>query len=209
MGMAFAAYRTLAPDFLLEGFSMGLLETIILAVGLSMDAFAAALCQGLCMKKLSLKHAAVVALFFGGFQALMPFIGWALGKQFDVYITGYDHWIAFALLCFLGGKMLADGFKKDEEYEICHTFSVKRVFVLAIATSIDALAAGITIAFLNADILPTVLLIGLVTFGISFAGVAIGNRFGSGLANKADILGGAVLILIGLKILLEHLGVFA
>jgi putative Mn2+ efflux pump MntP len=161
------------------------------------------------MKKLSIKNAAVVALFFGGFQALMPFIGWALGKQFDVYITGYDHWIAFALLCFLGGKMLADGFKKDEEYEICHTFSVKRVFVLAIATSIDALAAGITIAFLNADILPTVLLIGLVTFGISFAGVAIGNRFGSGLANKADILGGAVLIIIGFKILLEHLGVFA
>ncbi len=188
---------------------MGLFEIVILAVGLSMDAFAAALCQGLCMKKLSLKHTAVIALFFGGFQALMPFIGWALGRQFAAYITEFDHWIAFALLSFLGGKMMVDGLKKDGECEACHPFSVRRVFVLAIATSIDALAAGITFAFLNTDILPTVLLIGTVTFGISFTGVAVGNRFGSGLADKADILGGVVLILIGLKILLEHLGVFA
>lgn len=188
---------------------MGLLEIIILAVGLSMDAFAAALCQGLCMKKLNLKHAAIVALFFGGFQALMPLIGWFLGKQFEAYITGIDHWLAFALLCFLGGKMMYEGFKSDGENEVCHPFNVKRVFVLAVATSIDALAAGITFAFLKTDIVPTVLLIGTITFGLSFAGVAIGKRFGTSLANKADILGGAVLILIGLKILLEHLGVFA
>jgi putative Mn2+ efflux pump MntP len=188
---------------------LGLPEIIILAVGLSMDAFAAALCQGLCMKKLNLKHAAVVALFFGGFQALMPLIGWFLGKQFEVYITSVDHWLAFALLCFLGGKMMYEGFKKGGECEVCQPFSVKRVLVLAVATSIDALAAGITFAFLKTDIIPTVLLIGFITFGLSFAGVAIGKRFGTSLANKADILGGAALILIGLKILLEHLGVFA
>lgn len=188
---------------------MGLIEILILAVGLSMDAFAAALCQGLCMKRLSLKHTAVIALFFGGFQALMPLVGWFLGKQFEAYITRIDHWLAFALLGFLGVKMICEGLKPCDECEVCRPFSVKRVFLLAVATSIDALAAGVTFAFLKMDILPTVLLIGTVTFGFSFAGVAVGNRFGSGLANKAGIFGGAALILIGLKILLEHLGVIA
>ncbi|MCE5236163.1 MAG: manganese efflux pump MntP family protein [Clostridiaceae bacterium] len=188
---------------------MGLVEIVVLAVGLSMDAFAAALCQGLCMKKLSLKHAAVIALFFGGFQALMPLIGFLLGRQFAAYIREIDHWLAFALLAFLGGKMLYEGLKKSEASEVCEPFSVKRVLALAIATSIDALAAGVTFAFLKTDIVPTALLIGSITFGFSFAGVAIGNRFGAGLANKADILGGATLILIGLKILLEHLGMLA
>lgn len=187
---------------------MGLPEISILAVGLSMDAFAAALCQGLCMNKLNLRHTAVIALFFGGFQALMPLLGWLLGRQFQAYITSFDHWIAFGLLSVLGGKMVYEGFKKSDECETCHPFSVKRVFLLAVATSIDALAAGVTFAFLKTDIVPTVLLIGTITFGLSFAGVAVGNRFGTSLANKADIFGGAALVLIGLKILLEHLGVF-
>lgn len=189
---------------------MSLPELLLTAVALSMDAFAVSMCKGLGMPKLNWRNAAIIALFFGGFQALMPALGWLLGKQFEGYITNFDHWIAFALLGFLGGKMIYEGLKKDEACEtVCRPFNVKRVFLLAIATSIDALAAGVTLAFLKTDIVSTALLIGTVTFGLSFAGVAIGNRFGTSLADKADIFGGAALILIGLKILLEHLGVFA
>lgn len=183
------------------------------AIGLSMDAFAAAICKGLNMQKLNHKQAAVIALFFGGFQGLMPFIGWVLGKQFEAYITDYDHWIAFVLLAFIGGKMIYEALKGDEEEECCcNDFSIKDVFVLAIATSIDALAVGITFATLKMGLAETgfaVLLIAAVTFGFSYAGVAIGHRFGARFKSKAELAGGAILVLIGLKILLEHLEVIA
>ena len=190
---------------------MGIVELILTAIGLSMDAFAAAICKGLNMQKLNHKQAAIIALFFGGFQGLMPFIGWVLGKQFETYITDFDHWIAFVLLGFIGGKMIFEALKGDDEDECdCGCFDIKDVFVLAIATSIDALAVGITFATLKMQLAETglaVLLIAAVTFGFSYAGVAIGNRFGARFKSKAELAGGVILVLIGLKILLEHLGV--
>ena len=165
------------------------------------------------MQKLNHKQAAIIALFFGGFQGLMPFIGWVLGKQFETYITDFDHWIAFVLLGFIGGKMIFEALKGDDEDECdcdCGCFDIKDVFVLAIATSIDALAVGITFATLKMQLAETglaVLLIAAVTFGFSYAGVAIGNRFGARFKSKAELAGGVILVLIGLKILLEHLGV--
>lgn len=192
---------------------MGIIELILTAVGLSMDAFAAAICKGLNMQKINHKHAFVISLFFGGFQGLMPFIGWVLGKQFEAYITDFDHWIAFALLAFIGGKMLVEALKKeDDECCDCGAFDVKDVLVLAVATSIDALAVGITFATLKMQLAETVvavLLIAAVTFGFSYAGVAIGNRFGARFKSKAEFAGGVILVLIGVKILLEHLGVIA
>jgi len=187
------------------------LELILIAISLSMDAFAVALCKGLSMKKLKLGHAAVIALFFGGFQAAMPAIGWILGKQFESYITPVDHWIAFVLLGYIGGKMIWDAFHEDDEAaKPCdQKLDLKELFTMAVATSIDALAVGITFAFLKTDIVSAVLLIGLITFGLSFVGVVIGHRFGNKFQNKAEIAGGIVLILIGLKILLEHLGILA
>ena len=192
---------------------MGIAELILTAIGLSMDAFAAAICKGLNMQKLNHKQAAIIALFFGGFQGLMPFIGWVLGKQFEAYITDFDHWIAFVLLSFIGGKMVLEAFKKDDECDCCDTgFDVKDVFMLAIATSIDALAVGITFATLKMQLAETVfavILIAAVTFGFSYGGVAIGNRFGVRFKSKAEFAGGVILVLIGVKILLEHLGVIA
>jgi putative Mn2+ efflux pump MntP len=188
---------------------MGFLELFIVAISLSMDAFAVSLCQGLSMRRLNLKHAAIIAAFFGGFQAAMPLIGWLLARHFAQYITSYDHWIAFALLTFIGGKMLIEGLKVDEEDCGCpeEKLDMKELFMLAIATSIDALAVGISFAFLRVSILPSISLIGATTFVLSFMGVALGNRFGSRYKNKAEIAGGIVLILIGVKILLEHLGI--
>ena len=193
---------------------MGIAELILTAIGLSMDAFAAAICKGLNMQKLNHKQAAIIALFFGGFQGLMPFIGWVLGKQFESYITDFDHWIAFVLLAFIGGKMVLEAFKKDEEECGCCDagFDIKDVFMLAIATSIDALAVGITFATLKMQLAETglaVILIAAVTFGFSYGGVAIGNRFGARFKSKAELAGGVILVLIGVKILLEHLGVIA
>lgn len=188
---------------------MGYIELFLIAVGLSMDAFAVALCKGLSMRKLSVKGGVVIALYFGVFQAVMPFFGWLLGRQFESYITAIDHWIAFILLVFIGGKMLYEAiFEKDEDEDAEFRLDHKELFVLAIATSIDALAVGITFAFLQVSILPSVSLIGVTTFVLSFLGVVIGNRFGIRFKKKAEILGGAVLCLIGLKILLEHLGIF-
>jgi putative Mn2+ efflux pump MntP len=190
--------------------SMGFIELFLIAVGLSMDAFAVSLCKGLNMRKINYRHAAIISLFFGGFQAIMPLIGWALGKSFANYIIAFDHWIAFALLVIIGGKMLLEGIKKDESEGDCgcdEALDVKELFILAIATSIDALAVGISFAFLQVSILPAAALIGVTTFGLSFAGVAIGNRFGAKFQNKAEIAGGVILILIGVKILLEHLGI--
>lgn len=189
---------------------MSIAELLLIGVGLSMDAFAVAVCKGLNMRKVNKVHCFVIALFFGGFQALMPWLGWILGRQFEQYITSIDHWIAFVLLGFIGGKMIFEALKEEEE-EINKTDSrldVKELFLLAIATSIDALAVGITFAFLNVSILPAISIIGCTTFVLSAIGVFIGNIFGSRYKSKAELAGGIILVLIGVKILLEHLGLF-
>ena len=184
---------------------MGLIELFLIAVGLSMDAFAVSVCKGLAMPKCTFKKAAIVGLWFGGFQALMPAIGYILGAQFQETIASIDHWIAFVLLALIGGNMIHEALDNDEE-EADASLDVKTMFLLAVATSIDALAIGITFAFLKVNIIPAVCFIGIVTFIISFAGVKIGNVFGVRYKNKAEIVGGVILILLGLKILLEHLG---
>ena len=184
---------------------MGLIELFLIAVGLSMDAFAVSVCKGLAMPKCTFKKAAIVGLWFGGFQALMPAIGYVLGAQFQEAIASIDHWIAFVLLALIGGNMIHEALDNDEE-EADASLNVKTMFLLAVATSIDALAIGITFAFLKVNIIPAVSFIGIVTFIISFAGVKIGNVFGARYKNKAEIVGGIILILLGLKILLEHLG---
>lgn len=188
---------------------MGIIELLLIGVGLSMDAFAVSICKGLNMKKVNKVHCGVIALFFGGFQALMPFLGWVLGRQFESYITSVDHWIAFVLLGVIGGKMVNDA-RKEGEGESCREetgLNLKELFLLAVATSIDALAVGITFAFLKVDILPAIGIIGVITFALSAAGVFIGNIFGSRYKNKAELAGGIILILLGCKILLEHLEV--
>ena len=185
------------------------MELVLIGVGLSMDAFAVALCKGLSRRRVNYAHAAVIALFFGVFQAVMPLIGWVLGTQFARYITSVDHWIAFALLGYIGGKMIWDALHEAPETAPCAgegRLDLKELLMLAVATSIDALAVGITFAFLQVSILPAVATIGLITFALSFAGVVVGNRFGTRFQKKAEIAGGVVLVLIGLKILLEHLG---
>ena len=184
---------------------MGLIELFLIAVGLSMDAFAVSVCKGLAMPKCTFKKAAIVGLWFGGFQALMPAIGYVLGAQFQETIASIDNWIAFVLLALIGGNMIHEALDNDEE-EADASLDVKTMFLLAVATSIDALAIGITFAFLKVNIIPAVCFIGIVTFIISFAGVKIGNVFGVRYKNKAEIVGGVILILLGLKILLEHLG---
>ena len=186
---------------------MGVVELLLIGVGLSMDAFAVSVCKGLNMRKVNKVHSFVIALFFGGFQAIMPLTGWLLGRQFEQYITAIDHWIAFGLLAFLGVKMVVDSCKKEEE-EIHKTESrldLKELFVMAVATSIDALAVGITFAFLNVNIVLAITVIGCTTFVLSIAGVFIGNIFGSRYKNKAELAGGVILVLIGVKILVEHL----
>lgn len=195
---------------------MGLVELFLTGVGLSMDAFAVSVCKGLNMRKINIRHSIVIALFFGGFQALMPLIGWALGRQFEQYITAVDHWIAFALLAFIGGKMAYEAIKggddnsdksQNKKTQDADKLDLKELFLLAIATSIDALAVGITFAFLQVSILPSITVIGVTTFLFSVGGVVIGNRFGVKYKSKAELAGGIILILIGLKILLEGVGV--
>ena len=190
-------------------FFVGLFEIFMIGVGLSMDAFAASICKGLNMRRLNIKNMLIIGLFFGGFQALMPAVGWLLGKQFESYITSVDHWVAFALLVFIGGKMIYDVFTKkneDECGEKTNRLDMKEVLTLAVATSIDALSVGISFAFLQVDILKAVSVIGVTTFVLSVIGVAVGNVFGSKYEKKATLAGGIILILIGLKILLEHTG---
>ena len=185
---------------------MGLVELLLIAVGLSMDAFAVSICKGLGMKEVNPKVAVVLALFFGGFQALMPLIGWALGSQFLGIIGPIDHWVAFVLLAVIGGKMLWEAFREDAgegDGKPADRIDLGEFFILAIATSIDALAVGISFAALS------VALIGVITFAFSIAGVFVGNFFGSRYEKPASIVGGVVLILIGTKILLEHLGILA
>ena len=192
---------------------MGFVELLLVGVGLSMDAFAVSVCKGLCMKRLNMRQALVIALFFGGFQALMPLIGWALGTQFEQFITPVDHWIAFGLLLIIGAKMLWDSFHGDDDEQLsCAVdgrLDLRELTMMAVATSIDALAVGITFAFLRVDIVASVVVIGVTTFVLSLVGVAVGHRFGARYEKTATIAGGVVLILIGLKILLEHLGVLA
>lgn len=178
----------------------------ILAVGLSMDAFAVAICKGLAMKKMSWKNAVIVGLWFGGFQALMPAIGYFLGVQFADKITAIDHWIAFGLLALIGGNMVREALSKEEE-EASASMDVKTMFIMAVATSIDALAVGITFAFLDQNMPVAVSLIGVTTFLLSMAGVKIGSVFGAKYKAKAEFAGGLILILLGLKILLEHLDI--
>lgn len=186
---------------------MGLLELFILAVGLSMDAFAVSVCKGLSTHKLKVKHYLIIGAWFGGFQALMPTIGYFLGSTFEKYITSFDHWVAFVLLAIIGGNMIREGVSKDEE-KTNDSFSFKTMIVLAIATSIDALAVGITFALLpDVNIVAAVSFIGATTFILSAVGLKVGNIFGLKYKSKAEIAGGAILILIGTKILLEHLGV--
>jgi Predicted membrane protein len=189
---------------------MGIGEMILTAIVLSMDAFAVAVSQGLGMKKINMKYTGMLALFFGGFQAGMPLIGWALGSQFQQYIEKVDHWIAFCLLSFLGAKMIYETLKeKNENIEEVskNDFSIKQLFVMALATSVDALAVGIMFAIIKVEIVKAVSIIGICTFLLSAVGVVIGNTFGAKYKNKAVIAGGSILILIGLKILLEHTGI--
>ena len=188
---------------------MGLGELLIIAVGVSMDAFAVAVCKGLSIQKLKLRHALIVGLWFGVFQALMPTIGWLLGSAFADLITKVDHWVVFILLAIIGGNMIRESLHKDEdECEECNcSLAFGTMLMLALATSIDALAVGVSFALLNVNVLAVVLSIGLCTFLISTIGVKIGNVFGARFKSKAEFLGGAVLVLMGLKILLEHLGV--
>ena len=189
---------------------MSILEILLLGIGLSMDAFAVSICKGLSTKKLQFKHYLIIGAWFGGFQALMPFIGYLLGAGFEKYINAVASWIAFVLLAFIGGKMIAEAVRpEDENVEIDKMdppLDVKEMFVLAVATSIDALAVGITFAFLNYPIGEAVTIIGLTTFCISIGGVYVGNFFGNRYKKKAELAGGIILVLIGVKILLEHLG---
>ena len=185
---------------------MGLLELFVIAVGLSMDAFAVSICKGLSVRELKPKHALTVGVYFGGFQMLMPLIGFALGVRFQSFITSVDHWIAFVLLGLIGANMIRESREQDEE-NLSDSFSFGTMLPLAVATSIDALAVGVTFAFLQVSILPAVCFIGATTFILSCIGIRIGHVFGLKYKSRAELFGGAVLILMGTKILLEHLGV--
>ena len=184
---------------------MGFIELLLISVGLSMDAFAVSVCKGLSVRELRPKHGLLAGLYFGGFQFLMPVLGWLLGSRFESLIRNVDHWIAFLLLAAIGGNMIKAAFGKAEE--LSDDFGFKTMLLMAVATSIDALAVGISFAFLSVSIIPAASLIGVTTFCFSAAGIYIGRAFGLRYKSKAELAGGIILILIGLKILLEHLGV--
>ena len=185
---------------------MGLGGVALIGVGLSMDAFAVSVCKGLSMKKINYIYAIIIAAFFGVFQAVMPLIGWLLGIQFEGYVSTYGSWIAFALLAFIGAKMIYEAIKEDDACETS-IIVIKELFILALATSIDALAVGISFSFLDVNIWQSILVIGLITFAISLLGVIFGNKFGAKYKSKAEIVGGIILILIGVKIILEYFGI--
>lgn len=184
---------------------MSIIELFILAVGLSMDAFAVSICKGLSLRKIKVKHMCIAGAWFGGFQALMPLIGYFLGSFFTDMITTYSHWIAFALLLLLGSNMIKESLGEEEDVD--SNMDAKNMFLLAIATSIDALAVGVTLAFLQVDIIPAVSFIGIVTFICSAIGVKVGSIFGSKYKSKAEFSGGIILILIGIKLLLDGIGI--
>ncbi len=184
---------------------MELVELLLIAVGVSMDAFAVSICKGLSVQNLRPKHSAVTALWFGGFQALMPLVGYYLGVSFADLVASVDHWIAFILLGLIGGNMLKESFQKDDNLSVDPDFSFKTMLMMAVATSIDALAIGVSFAFLNVNIWPAILFIGLTTALFSGVGVYVGNIFGSRYKSKAEFAGGFILIVMGIKILIEHL----
>ena len=185
---------------------MGLVELLMIAIGLSMDAFATAICKGLTLRKNNIRNSVLVGFYFGLFQAIMPLIGYLFGSVFGDAIVKFDHWVVFVLLVFLGINMIKESFSPDDNCDTCN-LNFKVMFLLAIATSIDALAVGITFAFLKVNIILAILLIGIITFIMSFIGVKLGSKFGSKYEKKAQILGGVILIGMGLKILLNHLGI--
>ena len=188
---------------------MNLTELLLISVGLAMDAFSVSVCKGLSMKKINLRGGVVTALFFGVFQAVMPMIGYFLGSRFESVISSFSHWVSFGLLAILGGKMIIEAIKddKDEDNGNEYRFDVKEVLMLAIATSIDALAVGIVFAAEKTNLFFSVSMIGIITFALSFAGIFIGHLFGSKYEKKAEFVGGVILVLIGVKLLLEGLGV--
>lgn len=204
------------------GNAVGFFELFMIAIGLSMDAFAVSICKGLGMHRLDVRQGAIIAAFFGGFQALMPVLGWALGSQFAQFVTAVSHWVAFALLAFVGGKMLWDALRNEEDEEpgvaprgwdgaagtaVPAQLDIRELFILAVATSIDAFAVGVSFAFLDVAIAPSAALIGVTTFALAFVGVAIGHQFGRRWERPATFVGGLVLVAIGLKVLLEGLGI--
>lgn len=184
---------------------MGLTDLFFIAIGLSMDAFAVAICKGLSVKKVKIKHGVIVGLYFGGFQAGMPLLGYLLGSSFAKYIEAFDHWVAFVLLVIIGINMIRESREKGEELN--DSFGIKAMIPMAVATSIDALAVGVSFAFMRVQIGWAVAFIGITTFLLSAAGVKIGNHFGAKYKSKAELFGGVVLVLLGTKILLEHLGI--
>ena len=186
---------------------MGIFELVVLSIGLAMDAFAVAICKGLSMKKMIWKNAVIIGLYFGTFQALMPWIGYLLGVNFQNRIASIDHWVAFILLAVIGINMIKEALSKEKEVPN-DSIQIKDMLILAIATSIDALAVGVTFAFLKTNILLAISLIGCITFIISVIGVKVGNLFGNKYEKKAEFAGGVILILLGIKILLEHLKIF-
>jgi len=187
---------------------MNIIELILTAIGLSMDAFAVAVCLGLTLQKFSFKNALIVGLYFGIFQAVMPLIGYLAATLFADYIISYDHWIAFILLGFLGVRMIVGSFSKEDDNKLPAALTFKIMLPLAVATSVDAAAVGVSFAFLKVDIIPAVLLIGITTLTLSMIGVKIGNVFGDKFKSKAEFAGGVILILLGVKILLEHLEIW-
>lgn len=184
---------------------MGVLELIFIAIGLSMDAFAVSICNAMAVNRLRLRDACKFGVFFGVFQAIMPLIGWAAGKTFSSYVVALDHWVAFVLLGFIGAKMIYEAFHEEAEYHTENSLRFRVLLVLAIATSIDALAVGVTFAFMQISVLPSVLTIGMITFLISTFGALIGKKAGAALGSRAEVVGGLILILMGIKILVEHL----
>lgn len=187
-----------------EGAKIGTIELLLLSVGLAMDAFAVSICKGISMKKMNWKKALIIGLYFGGFQALMPVIGYFLGTAFESIITNIDHWVAFILLGIIGGNMIKESF--EDESDSCNDdVGFKTMVILAIATSIDALTVGITFAFLKVNLIAAISMIGVITLALSVIGTKIGNKFGNKYKNKAELVGGIILVLLGIKILLEHL----
>lgn len=187
---------------------MSFVEILLIAIALSMDAFAVSVCKGLSVPKLLPRHALTVGLYFGGFQALMPLIGYLLGHSFESAIASIDHWIAFALLALIGGNMVREALGDDEE-KTDASFGFKTMLLLSVATSIDALAVGVSFAFLGVNIIAAIATICMTTFILSIVGIKVGNVFGAKYKDKAELVGGIILILMGLKILLEHLGVIS
>lgn len=188
---------------------MSFVEILLIAIALSMDAFAVSVCKGLSVPKLLPRHALTVGLYFGGFQALMPLIGYLLAHSFESAIASIDHWIAFALLALIGGNMVREALGDDDEEKTDASFGFKTMLLLSVATSIDALAVGVSFAFLGVNIIAAIATIGTTTFILSIVGIKVGNVFGAKYKGKAELVGGIILILMGLKILLEHLGVIS